>query len=519
MTTEKTGKKTFNTAGLCFPEDHYMVDPLKRMQDIEKLIEQKLYFTLHAPRQTGKTTYLHALARKLNAEGKYIALVVSFEQAGYKGITQEQANEVLNFSIYQKARGQLSNDHWPENPQSKKFLNLNHYLKKWSENQEKPIVLFIDEIDALLDDILISILRQLRDGYQDRPKYFPSSVALVGLRDIREYKAKIRDGYASLGTASPFNVKSESLLLKNFSRQEVFELLEQHTQATGQGFTGEVKEEIFCLSNGQPWLTNALARQIVSKILADDYSREITLDLVKEAKEQLISRRDTHLDSLVDKLREDRVKRIVQAIINGDNLPVDIFDDDILYVRDLGIVGQTDPLQFANPIYAEIVPRIMASSIQSSIPREIQTPWFVNPDGALNMEKLLKEFQKFYRRNSGAWLGRFEYKESAQHLLLMAFLQRVVNSGGEIIREMAVGNGRIDILVKFGKQEFALELKIKRDEYTIEDGKEQLGRYLDRLGLNEGYLVIFDPAEKSWTEKLYYNSIPVGDKTIIMVGL
>jgi len=519
MTTGKTGKKTFNTAGLCFPEDHYMVDPLKRMQDIEQLIEQKLYFTLHAPRQTGKTTYLHALARKLNAEAKYIALVVSFEQAGYKGITQEQANEVLNFSIYQKARGQLPNDYWPENPQSKKFLNLNHYLKKWSENQEKPIVLFIDEIDALLDDILISILRQLRDGYQDRPKHFPSSVALVGLRDIREYKAKIRDGYASLGTASPFNVKSESLLLKNFTRQEVFELLEQHTQATGQVFTDEVKEEVFNLSDGQPWLTNALARQVVSKILADDYSKEITIDIVKEARVQLILRRDTHLDSLVDKLKEDRVKRIVQAIINGDNLPVDIFDDDILYARDLGIVGQTDPLQFANPIYAEILPRIMASSIQSSIPMEIQTPWFVNLDGTLNMEKLLKEFQKFYRRNSGAWLGRFEYKESAQHLLLMAFLQRVVNSGGEIIREMAVGNGRIDILVKFGKQEFALELKIKRDEYTIEDGKEQLGRYLDRLGLNEGYLVIFDPAEKSWTEKLYYNSIPVGDKTIIMVGL
>ena len=519
MTTEKIGKKTFNTAGLCFPEDHYMVDPLKRMQEVEQLIEQKLYFTLHAPRQTGKTTYLHALSRKLNAEGKYIALVVSFEQAGYKNITMEHANELLIFNIYQKAGEQLPKEHWPENPQSQKFLNLNHYLKNWSDNQEKPIVLFIDEIDALLDEILISVLRQLRDGYQGRPKHFPSSVALVGLRDIREYKAKIRDGYASLGTASPFNVKSESLLLKNFTRQEVYELLEQHTQATGQVFSEEVKGEIFYLTNGQPWLTNALARQIVSKILADDYTREIALPMVKEAKVQLILRRDTHLDSLLDKLKEDRVKRIVQAIINGDNLSVDIFDDDILYVRDLGIVGQTDPLKFANPIYTEIIPRIMASPIQSSIPEDIQPQWFVNNDGTLNMEKLLKEFQVFYRRNSGAWLGRYEYKESAQHLLLMAFLQRVVNSGGEIIREMAVGNGRIDLLVKFREQEFALELKIKRDEYTIEDGKEQLGRYLDRLGLKQGYLVIFDPADKPWAEKLYYNSVPVGDKTIIMVGL
>ena len=90
-------------------------------------------------------------------------------------------------------------------------------------------------------------------------------MALIGLRDVREYKAKIREGSASLGTASPFNVKSESLLLKNFTREELYELLEQHTQETGQEFPAEVKEEIFRLSGGQPWLTNALARQIVSK--------------------------------------------------------------------------------------------------------------------------------------------------------------------------------------------------------------------------------------------------------------
>jgi hypothetical protein len=434
-------------------------------------------------------------------------------------MTIENANSTVINSIFVAASEQLAEEHRPENPDEKNFPDLFNYLKAWCKSQEKPIVLFIDEIDALMDDVLISVLRQLRDGYQGRPKHFPSSVALVGLRDVREYKAKIRDGYASLGTASPFNVKSESLLLKNFTRQEVYELLEQHTKETGQVFPTEVKEDISRLSGGQPWLTNALARQIVFKILGDDYSRPITLDIVKEAKRQLILRRDTHLDSLVDKLREDRVKRIVQAIIRGDNLAFDIYDDDIAYARDLGLVSQSSPLEFANPVYAEIVPRIMASPIQESIPGEIQSQWFVKGDGTLDMEKLLKEFQKFYRRNSGAWLDRYEYKESAHHLLLMAFLQRVINAGGEITREMALGNGRIDLLVTFGNQEFALELKIKRDRYTIEDGKEQLGRYLDRLGLKQGYLVIFDPGPAEWEEKLYFQEIPLGDKKITMVGL
>jgi type II secretory pathway predicted ATPase ExeA len=477
-----------------------MVDPLKRLDEVESLIGEELYFTIHAPRQTGKTTYLYAMSRKLNAEGNHIALVVSFEQAGYREITVEKANELLVHNIYQAAFIHLPEKYRPADPQKERSLTINNYLKAWSISQTLPIVLFIDEIDALMDSVLISVLRQLREGYQVRPKHFPASIVLVGLRDIREYKAEIREGMPSLGTASPFNVKSDSLFLNDFTREEVFQLLEQHTTETGQVFPEEVKEEIFRLTNGQPWLTNALARQMITKILKYDFSQKITLELLMQAKYQLILRRDTHLDSLVDKLREDRVKEIVQAIINGENLNSDIMDDHITYVQDLGIVGQTAPLKFANPIYAEIIPSIMSAPIQYSIPGKIQTPWFVNQDGTLNIEKMLKEFQKFYRRKSQAWLERYEYKESAHHLLLMAFLQRVINAGGEIIREMAVGNGRIDMLVKFREQEFAFELKIKRDSYTIEDGKEQLDRYLERLGLQKGFLVI-SPGKKKFIGK------------------
>jgi hypothetical protein len=516
---EKTMAKFFNTAGLCFPEEHYMVDPLKRFQGVEDLIKKKLYFSIHAPRQTGKTTYLYALSHKLNAVGQYITLVVSFEQAGYRSITVDKANEILIDAVYRASCRQLPETEHAENPENKRILSLKNYLENWASSQSKPIVLLVDEIDTLLDDVFVAILRQFRDGYQSRPRHFPSSVVLVGLRDVRDYKAKLREDDLSWGTGSPFNVKSDSLFLKNFSKEEVTELLDQHTHETGQSFPLEVKEEIFALTGGQPWLVNALANQLVSRILGDDYSKEITLTHVNEAKKQLVLRRDTHLDSLVERLKEKRVKPIVQAIINGDPIVFDIMTDDIVYVRDLGIVGQTPPLKFANPIYAEIIPRVMASPIEEFIPGEIQPAWFVNNDGTLNMEKVLKEFQKFYRRNSEAWLERYEYKESAHHLLLMAFLQRIVNAGGEIIREMAAGNGRIDMLVRYGKQEFALELKIKRDNLTIEDGKEQLAGYLDRLGLTKGYLVVFDPAGRKWEEKIYIKEEDYKGKTIVLVGV
>jgi len=511
-------RKFFNTAGLCFPEKHYMVDPLKRLTEIEGLIENELYFTIHAPRQTGKTTYLYALARQLN-KGNYVSLVVSFESAGYQSITIEKANETLIHSIYQASVFQLPEEKRPNNPEFKTYVNLKSYISEWSSCQTKPIVLLVDEIDALLDDVLISILRQLRDGYQLRPKGFPSSVALVGLRDVREYKARIRPESKSLGTASPFNIKAKSVFLGNFTKEEVNELLDEHTKETEQEFPIEVKEEIYNLSNGQPWLANAIANQIISEILRNDRSKKITLETVNEAKNQLIQRRDTHLDSLVDKLKEDRVKKIVQAILNGDSIHFDILDDDVAYIRDLGIVSQSTPLEFANRIYAEIIPRVMSTPMEVSIPKEIQTPWFLKEDQNLNMEKVLKEFQKFYRRNSEAWLTRYEYRESAQHLLIMSFLQRIVNQGGEIIREMALGNSRIDMLVKYKKQEFAMELKIRRDNFTVEDGKEQLNQYLDKLGLNEGYLIIFETRDIPWEEKIYYKDIKYNGKKIIMVGV
>ena len=511
--------KFFNTAGFCNPKHHYMVDPLKRIDNIKELIEKELYFTIHAPRQTGKTTFLYAMAKELNGGRNYIALVVSFESAGYGSISVEQANRTLNRSIFEAACIQLPKEFIPEDPQKTPDYNVKSYLNSWCRSLEKPLILFIDEIDALLDDVLIAVLRQLRDGYQARPAGFPSSVALVGLRDVRDYKAKLRPENVSLGTASPFNVKSKSIFMGNFTYEEVTELLTQHTEETGQIFSKEVIDEIFRLTEGQPWLVNALANQIVNEILKDDHSKEITLNLVNQAKIELIQRRDTHLDSLADKLKEKRVKTVVQGIINGDNMVFDILDDDIVYMRDLGLISQKDPIRFANPIYGEIIPRIMAYPMQASLPMEVETSAFEKEDGSLDMDKLLVEFQEFYRENGEIWLERYEYKESAHHLLLMAFLQRVINSGGELVREMALGNQRLDILVLYKNSRYAMELKIYRGERALEKGKKQLSKYLDKLGLKMGYLVLFDPREKSWEEKIYWTEEEFQGKKIIIVGL
>jgi len=355
-------QRFFNTAGPCNPEWHYTVDPLPRLPEIQDLIETKSYFVLHAPRQTGKTTYLYAMMHKLNAEGVYTALQVNIQPAA-SGRDPAHAMQLAAAAIERQAKLYLPDLELPPDMEGLAWEtrdNLQSYLSLWAQTCPKPIVLFVDEADSLLDDLFLALLRQLRAGFEARPRAFPQSIGLVGLRDVRDYKIRIRPDSASLGTGSPFNVKTESLFMDLFTEANVNTLMDQHQQETGQVFNLEVRAEVFRLTQGQPWLTNALLRQIVAKILKNDFSRPITLDHVTQAREQLIQRRDTHLDSLVDKLREERVRPLVVAIINGVIPDFDDFNDSVRYCRDLGIIAPKPPVRFANPIYRSstaVIPR------------------------------------------------------------------------------------------------------------------------------------------------------------------
>lgn len=498
-------KRFFNTTGRCLPEDHYMVPPFRGLeQEIMRLIEAEQYFLIHAPRQTGKTTFLHAFAKKLNEEGKYICLVVSLEQAGVPSFGEELANKRMVDAMYEMRARFLPPEYFPAEPRHP--VTFKSYVQQWVEAMPKPVVLLIDEVDSLWDDVLVSLLRQLRDGFQIRPDSFPQSIAMVGLRDIRDYKMKARAENPSIGSGSPFNVKAESFFLPFFSREEVRGLLDQHASDTGQVFSEEVFEQLFYYSGGQPWLTNALANEIVEKRLRGDYSLEITPDMVEKAKETIIAQRQTHLDSLVDKLQEPRVRKVINAIIEGGILAFDGSDDAIRYCRDLGLITQTSPIQFSNPIYREIITRVLNSPVQESLPSDIaQTAWYLDSSGRLQMEKLLDAYVAFYRRHSESWLERFDYKEAGHQLLLMAFLQRIVNGGGRIEREMAVGNGRTDLAIFWKDQVIPMEIKLHHDKYIREEGLRQLSRYMDKLGQQHGYLVIFEKqpsSELPWEQRI-----------------
>lgn len=511
----------FNTAGPCDPELHYMLPPERRIPGVRSLIEQRAYFVVHAPRQTGKTTSFRKLASELVAEGHYAAVHLSCEAAGVARNDIEEGVAALLSVLSREAERSLPEALRPSDPAELASVpaldRLTEALSRWSRRSALPVVLFLDEIDSLQGDFLLSVLRQLRSGYPQRPKDFPQSVALIGLRDVRDYR--LSGGETTLGSSSPFNIKVESLTLQHFSQDEIVELYSQHTAATGQPFLAEALTLVYELTRGQPWLVNALARQAVQTTAG---IAPIGPADIERAKEDLILRRDTHLDSLIDRLREPRVRRIVAPILAGDLLSADVLDDDVAFVRDLGLVeDRGQGLEIANPIYREVIPRALTAVMEHSVvpPRAS----YQTPDGTLDLPRLLGDFSQFWLESSEALLPLAPYSEAAAQLVFMAFLHRITNGKGKVDREYAVGRGRLDLCVRWPlpdgqEQRFAIELKVWRDgrpDPRIK-GRDQLAGYLERLGLETGTLIVFDQRQetKDLPSRISRSTETIGDKVI-----
>ena len=505
----------FNTSGPVVAADHYCIPPLERLNlaEVRQLIRDKRYFVLHAPRQTGKTSALLALRDLLNAEDAYRCVYVNVEAGQAAREDVEQVIRAVLGELASRARSvgdEFLDEIWFDIlTKYGPHVALREALTCWAQAASKPLVLLIDEIDALIGDSLLSVLRQLRAGYDLRPAGFPQSVILCGVRDVRDYRIQSTAENAIIAGGSAFNIRARSLRLGDFSQAEVLALLNQHTDETGQVFTPDAQDTIWTQTQGQPWLVNALAEETCFYgDAAEDRGISITADAIRDAREQLILRREIHLDQLADKLQEKRVQSVIEPILSGGE-DSDFSTLDLEYVRDLGLIASTEPLRLANPIYAEIVPRELTYAAQVGLNED--TTWYVNADGNLNVVKLMTEFQTFFREHSEHWVTRFQYQEAGPQLLLQAFLQRIVNSGGRIEREYGLGRGRTDLLIVWpqGDQthKFVVECKLlhKSLEQTIAEGLEQTAEYMDRCDAEAGHLVIFDRREgRRWEDKVFH---------------
>jgi hypothetical protein len=511
-----------------------MLPVIQRQPGIGEMIENEYYFTLHAPRQTGKTTCLNFLTDTINNEGQWYALNCSLATlrntvAENETMTKvvSQINAAMDSSGVEVIREKAFTYNSLPGMDAPDY-KVRKILNQLCRDLDKDLVVFFDEADLLSGQGLLSFLAQVRDGYLYRDETvnrFPRSMALVGMRDILDCLIKVRPDDESPGEGSPFNVNKESLTLSNFSRDEIRALYGQHSAAAGQQFDDSAMDRAWDWTEGQPWLVNALADQIVSVQLKNDHRETITVGHFDQAAETLVKGRSTHVGSLLARLREPRVIRVMDAVFAGNDLTIPVNSDDRRFCLDLGLLSENEDrtLRPANKIYGEAMSRALTDEIEHFLDIDVETKSWT--DGRiLHMSGLLREFQIFWRQGSDSFPFRhgdfaaFKYDEAIYSFMLLAYLQKIVNSGGLVYREYAEGRGAVDIAIHYGGHEYLVEVKLK-GEKTLDDWQRQLAGYLDAAGQDEGWLVIFDrDRNKAWEEKIYWENTLFLGKTMHLVG-
>lgn len=501
-----------------------MLPPEDRLigAQLHRYISDKLYWVLHAPRQTGKTTFLMSWMNEINSGDEAVSCYVSVERC--QGIIDINVTMPAICEAIMKY-AEAYNVPVPTMPEQTPAGMLHAILVNWAQLvSPKPLIVLFDEVDTLEGETMISFLRQLRDGFAMRGVgTFPVSIALVGMRDLKDYITASKEGVLP-NPGSPFNIKADSALIGNFSQEDIIRLFAQHTEETGQQITADALNYVWEQSQGQPWIVNNIFQRATMRVLDYNNTETVTINHVKEARQQMVIARETHLDSLAYRLAEPRIRHIIETIMTGDIDPqLGQLNPDVQLTMDLGLIRWDGSNGFiiSNPVYEEILTRYFNSGYHANLPPPTAWKW-QNDDGSLNMDNLLKEFQQFWRRHSEIWEAKADYTEAFPHLLLMAFLQRITNGEGDINREAAAGRGRLDLEVKYHGQVFILEIKIIHyydTPKTVQaEGLEQICNYRQTVNpIAPAYLIIFDRRPKakktSWDKRIGWDVVE--DITIV----
>jgi hypothetical protein len=530
--------KKFNTVGVCIPAEHYMLPVLSRIPEFDDMIEGKYYFIVHAPRQSGKTTFLQTQTEKINSEGKYYAINCSL--AALRDINDKDEGisvvvDLINRSLFASTVKTLKDKafFYDNLPGMHGYaIKISILLTRLCEDLDKALIVFFDEADCLSGRVLIPFLAQIRDSYLTRHipgNKFPLSMALVGMRDIRDYLIEAGSDGKSTSVASPFNIKKDALTLPNFTQNDIKSLYQQHTDASGQIFEPEALKRTWYWTEGQPWLVNALALEAVVEILKTDYKIPITANIIDESAERLIKRKDTHIDSLMERLKEPRVIKVMDAVFAGTYSLASPMSDDRRYCLDLGLVEEYHKynLRPTNPIYAEAMSGAITDEIQYALRASLEKlvanlKW---TDGQmLLITDLLKEFQNYWCKHSDSFQKLLsdcianKLDDATYAFILLTFLQRVVKSDAKVDCEYAEGRGAMGICVTFNKRGYIIEVKLKGED-PVDDWKKQFAGCLEKNSEREGWLVIFERnGNISWKNKLSWETIEYAGKTIHIVG-
>lgn len=494
-------KKRFNTAGLCIPSMHYMVNIDDKLEKIKVLIDRKDYFVINRPRQYGKTTTMYMLEQELNDE--YIVISISFEGIGDNAFLSEEdfsrifidlIAENLEFVDEELAEALSS-----QNKDIYNLRDLSKVITKFIKICKKEVILFIDEVDKSSDNqLFLSFLGMLRNKYlmrqQGKDKTF-SSVILAGVYDIKNLKLKMRND-KEVKYNSPWNIAVNFDIDMSFSVEEIESMLVEYKRSENIDIdTLKEAQKIHYYTNGYPFLVSRLCEIVDESIKNQNINKWNSNTFIFSLK-KLVAEKNTLFDDLIKNLtnHDDLKDYLFNLIINGEERSFNIHNE----VIDLGVTfgylrNENGKVKVSNRIFEQVLYDYFSSRIETEVISMKNYNFkdnFLTATG-LDFKKVLLRFQQFIKEQYSTLDSDFIEREG--RLLFLAFIKPIINGTGFDFKEVQISEEkRLDIVITYLKEKYIVELKVWRGEKYHEKGLNQLAQYLDNQNINNGYLLIYN---------------------------
>jgi AAA-like domain len=502
-------KKRFNVTGVCYPEQHYMADTSAKFARIMDMVEQGDYFTINRPRQYGKTTTLFRLVDALKKKGDYVVFRTSFEGVGDAVFESESTLAPMFFrrlAQYMQNHDKTLSDHLQAASLHLDSLEtLSRAITDLVARCGKKVVVFIDEVDKSSNNqLFVSFLGMLRDKYLERseaPTFH--SVVLTGVHDVKSLKIKLRPDEEKKYN-SPWNIAADFKVDMNLQPSEIVPMLQEYAQDRGVVLDPvAVAERLFYYTSGYPFLVSKLCKIFDEDLLAEKTDKTWTTHDVDVAASQLLREDNTNFQELTKNLENNKelYELTLSLVVNEQDFPFDLQQPTINLGVVYGIFTDRNGLAIHNRIYHEVIASYMTSSLMVKN-RQMPTSEFAGsyllPGNCLDVKKAMRKFQELMKTEYSQ--KERDFLERQGRLVFLAFLKPILNGHGHAFKEPQISEEkRLDILITYHQHQYVIELKLWRGQTAHEAGLDQLTDYLDRLGLDEGFLLIFDPrVKKDW---------------------
>ena len=468
--------RRFNTSGPNIPTKHYTLPRLNIVEEGINKIHDERYFTIWAPRQTGKSTYFRLLADSLDVEGYKIAHV-NFEN--YKEATLPSFLEEFHKSLA---------DGWGIDFTNK---DMQETFIEFKRIKNQKLVLIIDEVEGINPNFFGQFLHSIRNVYHERTTHSLKSVILVGVSNII---GVVQDN------ASPFNV-TDNLNVPYFTDEEVLELLGQHESETGQLFAPSVKTKISEITANQPGLVNGFAGKLV-----EDHPKKAVIeyaDYLIVEDWYLTEAIDKNVTNIVNKASQYR-PFIERLLFTEAKVPFQINREPIKFLFVNGIIKKDKEgfVTFWVPLYQKCLHSTFYPYLngeQNRIQENIDISDYFTPEGLLFMPKVIEKYREYAVKRGFRYFLEHDKDGkvvSIKEAALMYSFETYINAflgvvGGTSYIEAHTNLGRTDMIINIRGEESVVESKVYQNITQFEKGKTQVAYYAHRMGLTTATYLVF----------------------------